>query len=62
MQIHQPIPHGLLYSVEPKELVKFHLGEQAIHDDFNWEEYEAEYAEESLAGNVLSFLKEIASA
>ncbi len=59
MQIHQPIPHGLLYSVEPQDFAKFHLSDQSNHDDFEWEEYEPEYAEESLAGNVISFLKEI---
>jgi hypothetical protein len=62
MQIHQPIPYGLLYSVDPKELAKFQLSEQANHDDFDWKEYESGYAGESLAGNVLSFLKEFASA
>lgn len=60
MQIHQPIPHGLLYSVEPQDFAQLHLSDQAAHDDFDWEEYEAEYAEESLANNVLAFLKEVA--
>jgi hypothetical protein len=60
MQIHQPIPHGLLYSVEPQDLARFHLSDKATHDDFDWEEYESEYAEDSLAGNVVSFLKEFA--
>jgi hypothetical protein len=59
MQIHQPIPHGLLYSVDPHELAKFHLSDNGTHDDFEWGEYDAEHAEESLATNVISFLKEI---
>ena len=59
MHIHQPIPHGLLYSVDPQELSKFHLSDFGAHDDFDWEQYVAEYAEESLASNVNSFLKEI---
>ncbi len=58
MQIHQPIPHGLLYSVEPQDFAQLHLSELAIHDDFDWEEYEPEYAEEPLANNALAFLKE----
>ena len=37
-----------------------HLSDNATHDDFDWEEYESEYAEESLANNVLDFLKEVA--
>lgn len=59
MQIHQPIPHGLLYSVEPLELTKFHLNDNATHDDSECGEYQAEHAEESIASNVISFLKEI---
>ena len=59
MQIHQPIPHGLLYSVEPQDFAQFHLSDHAIHDNFNWEEYESEYDEESLASHVISFIKEI---
>ena len=59
MQIHQPIPHGLLYSVEPQELAKYHLSEHAAHADHDREEYDAECADESFAGNVISFLKEI---
>ena len=64
MQTHQSIPHGLLYSVDPLELTKFHMGEHAIQDDFDREEYDSEYydseyIEESLASNVISFLNEI---
>jgi hypothetical protein len=60
MQIHQSIPHGLLYSVEPQDFAKFQLSDQASHDNFDWEEYESEYAEETLACNVISFFKELA--
>lgn len=60
MQIHQPLAHGLLYSVEPKDFAQFHLSDQATHDEFDWEEYESQYAEETLATNVLAFIKEIA--
>jgi len=59
MQIHQPIPHGLLYSVAPQNFEQFHLSEQAKHDDFEWAEHESEYFGETLAGNVIAFLTEI---
>ncbi len=59
MQIHQPVSHGLLYSVAPQDFATMHLSENG-HDDFDWEEYESEYAEETLANNVLDFLKEVA--
>jgi hypothetical protein len=62
MQIHQPIPHGLLYSVAPQNFAQFRLSDQAKHDDFEWEEYESVYAEETLANNVIAFLKEITEA
>ena len=60
MQIHQHISHGLLYSIEPKDFAQMHLSDSSIHDEFDWEEYESENAEESLASNVISFLKEVA--
>jgi hypothetical protein len=60
MQIHQPVAHGLLYSVAPQDFAQMHLSDNAAHDDFDREEYESGYAEESLANNVLDFLKEVA--
>ena len=60
MQIHQPVAHGLLYSVAPQDFAKLNLSDSSIHDEFDWEEYESEYAEESLANNVIAFLKEVA--
>lgn len=62
MQIHQPISHGLLYSVAPQDFAQMHLSDQAPHDEFDWEEYESEYAEETLANNVIAFLKEMTGA
>jgi len=46
MQIHQHIPYGLLYSVEPLELAKFHLSEHTIQDDFVRDERDDEHVEE----------------
>ena len=60
MQIHQPVSHGLLYSVAPQDFAQLHLSDNAVHDDFDWEEYDSGYAEETLANNVLAFLKEVA--
>ena len=60
MQTHQSIPHGLLYSVEPQDFARFHLSEEAKHDDFDWGEYATQETEKSLTGNVISFLKEFA--
>lgn len=59
MQIHQPISHGLLYSVAPQDFAQMHLSDNSTRDKFDWEEA-PEYGEESLANNVISFLKEIA--
>jgi len=58
MQIHQHVPHGLLYSLGPQDIEQMHLSENAIHDEFDWEEYESEYADETLANNVIDFLRE----
>lgn len=59
MHIHQHVAHGLLYSVAPMDFAKLHLSDSSIHDEFDWEE-ESEYAGETLANNVIDFLKEVA--
>lgn len=61
MQIHQHVSHGLLYSIAPQDIEQLRLSESAVHDEFDWEEYEAEISGGSLASNVLDFLKEVAS-
>lgn len=58
MQIHQHVSHGLLYSLAPQDIEQMHLSENAIHDEFDWEEYESEYADETLTNNVIDFLRE----
>jgi hypothetical protein len=58
MQIHQPVSHGLLYSLAPKSYIARSLSDNSIHDEFDWEEA-SEYAEESISNSVLSFLKEM---
>lgn len=59
MQIHQHVSHGLLYSVAPQNIELLRLSESAVHDEFDWEEYETEMSGGSLASNVLDFLKEV---
>ena len=59
MQIHQPIPHGLLYSADPLYVAQLHLSDHGIYDDFDWDKYESEYAEKSIRGHVITFLQEI---
>ena len=58
MQIHQHVSHGLLYSLAPQDIEQMRLSDNAVHDEFDWEEYESEYADESLAHNVIDFLRE----
>ncbi len=58
MQVHQHIPHGLLYSVAPQDIDQLRLSDHAVHDEFDWEEYESGGAEGSLASNMLDFLRE----
>ncbi|MFA6013982.1 MAG: hypothetical protein WC742_02870 [Gallionellaceae bacterium] len=59
MQIHQSVAHGLLYSVSAQDFAQLNLS-VAAHDDFDWEAYESEYTQETLANNVLEFLREVA--
>ena len=39
-QIHQRIPHDLLYSDEPQDFEEFSLSDRATNDDSVWEEFE----------------------
>jgi hypothetical protein len=59
MHIHQSIPHGLLYSVDPQTLAHMHLSGN-VADEFDWEEYESDYAEEPLSKSLATFLKDFA--
>jgi hypothetical protein len=61
MQIHQPVSHGLLYSLAPQDFANLNLSEK-VHDDFDWAEYESESMEESLTGNLLAYLKDTVGA
>lgn len=57
---HQHAPNELLCFVESEGFTELQSSVQAIHDEFNWEEFESEYAEESLPNHVLAFIKEAA--
>jgi hypothetical protein len=57
----QIIPHGLLYSVAPENFAQLHISDDSFGNDFDWDESENQYEGESLASNVLEFLKEIAA-
>ena len=53
---HQPVPHEFLYSVDPDDCTNLHLSDQVMHEDSYWDEYESEYADESLPSHVLTFI------
>jgi hypothetical protein len=56
----QPIiPHGLLYSIAPEFFSQLHISSDSFDNEFDWDESENQYIGESLASNVLDFLKEI---
>jgi hypothetical protein len=61
MNIQQIIPYGLLYSVAPEHFAQLHLSDDSFRNDGGMEESENQYQSESLANNVLEFLKEIAA-
>lgn len=58
MHIHHHVSHGLHYSVVAEELSRMELGEAGIDEDGEWDEYEAQYDDETLASNVVAFLHE----
>ena len=57
MEQQQTFSPGLLYSVAPESFSELHLQDEAKLDGFDWEEYEAQYASDSFAQTVFSFLK-----
>jgi hypothetical protein len=57
----QSVPYSLLYSVAPEQFSHLHLSNDAVGDEFEWDESENQYEGESLASNVLEFLKELAA-
>jgi hypothetical protein len=50
---------GLLYSLAPQQLAQLHISEDACGDEFDWNESENQYEGESLASDVLKFIKEL---
>lgn len=51
------IPPGLLYSVAPEQFAQLHLGGAALGNGFDWGESENQCAGETLASDVLEFLR-----
>lgn len=58
MNRQQTIPHGLLYSVAPKQMAQLHISDDMLGDEFDWEESTSQYESESLASGMLEFLKD----
>ena len=59
MNIPQIIPHGLLFSIAPEHFAQLHVGDDSFGEAFDWDESDNQYEGESLANNVLEFLKEL---
>lgn len=57
MEQQQTFSPGLLYSVAPESFSELHLQDEARKDEFDWEEYESQLAGDSLAQDVMNFLK-----
>jgi len=57
MDKRQTFPIGLLYSVAPDQFEHLHIHDDPIWDEFGWEDSTKLDGGESLASNVLGFLK-----
>lgn len=57
MEQQQSFSHGLLYSVAPENFAELHLDSEARHDEFDWDEHEAQYAGDSFTQIVYDFMK-----
>lgn len=52
------IPRSQLYSVVPKRLAQLHISDEMLGDEFDWDESTSQYEGESMANDMLGFLKE----
>lgn len=57
MEQQQTFSPGLLYSVAPENFSELHLQDETRLDEFDWDEHESQFAEDSVGKVVLSFLK-----
>ena len=61
MKNQQTVSRGLLYGTVPPQFAQLNISGDLFGDEFEWDESETQYNRESLAGNVLAFLKEMAT-
>ena len=59
MKNQQTVSRGLLYGTIPPQFAGLNISNDLFEDEFEWDESETQYNRESLANNVLAFLKEI---
>ena len=52
MNRQQTLSHGLLYSVAPQHLAQLYLSDDALGDEFDWDESVSQLEGESLANNM----------
>lgn len=57
MEQQQSFSPGLLYSVAPENFSQLHLQDEARADEFEWDEYDSQFASGSFSRAILSFLK-----
>lgn len=60
MNNQRTVSYGLLYSVAPEQFAQLNLSDDTFGDEFGWDESENQYEGESLASDVLKFMKELA--
>lgn len=61
MQIQPATPQRATYSFETEDFEQWELSSLHVVDDSDGDEYESPYDQESLAGNVIEFLNEVAA-
>lgn len=59
---HKPVASELLYANIQSSFVPMHLTIRPLNDDSCWDEYETEYAEESLPNHIINYFDEAAGA
>ena len=61
MNNRQTVSHGLLYGTVPPQFARLNISDDLFGDEFECDEPEARFAEESLANYLMALQKEMAA-
>jgi len=61
MNRQQTVSQSQLYAVAPKHFAQLRISDDAFGDEFDWDESVSQYEGESLANDMLGYMKDFAA-